>query len=258
MKVKKIGLIINPYAGLGGKVGLKGTDGIEILNKALSMGAIPLSNIRAKMALENLRNKHCIHFYTASGNMGEDICKELKIRYQVIYSPEISFTHTEDTKSTAQKLLDQQVDLILFAGGDGTAKDIQTIIKDRIPIVGIPCGVKMYSGVFAINLKQVNMMINTFIQSENINYKEAEILDIDETYLRAGYPATQLFGYAKTIATAIIQSAKGNKKSTNEDMLDAICYENAKFLFETDIINIIGPGSTMKKSPIMPMSMVHY
>lgn len=245
--IKKIGLIINPYAGLGGKVGLKGSDGIEIVKRALSLGAIPQAEIRTLKALENLKNKNIINFYTSSGNMGENICKKLNINYNIIYNPESPFTCTNDTRNIAQKLLDNQVDLILFSGGDGTARDIQYIIKDQIPILGIPCGVKMYSGVFAMNLNQIKILIDIFIQKNNIIYKESEILDIDEAYLRAGYPATKLFGYAKTFSNSVIQSAKGNKKTTDENMLDAICFDNSKYLFERGIINIVGPGSTMKK-----------
>ncbi|BCX74762.1 NAD(+)/NADH kinase [Acinetobacter bereziniae] len=247
MIVKKIGLIINPYAGLGGKVGLKGTDGLETVLEALSLGSVAMAETRTHLALSEIRSSSHVVIYTASANMGANLCQELKLNHHIIYQSSELETCANDSIKTAQKLLDLNVDLIIFAGGDGTARDIQTIITDRIPMIGIPCGVKMYSGVFALNPRHAGILINTFINNEKNDIKETEILDINENYLRADCPTTQLYGYAKTLLDRRIQSSKGSKKSQPTDHLDAICYDNSKLLFSSEVVNIVGPGSTMKK-----------
>jgi predicted polyphosphate/ATP-dependent NAD kinase len=147
--MKKIGFLINPIAGMGGAVGLKGTDGK--LAEATSRGAVPQAKNRAKITLEALKNNQNLMFLTPSGGMGEDALKETNLdRIQVISYPENDST-AQDTKIAAQRFCEEGVDLILFCGGDGTARDIFDIVGRNVPILGIPAGVKMYSGVFAVN-----------------------------------------------------------------------------------------------------------
>ena len=49
-----LGLIINPLAGIGGSVGLKGSDGAEIVKEAFSRGATCKSSERTRLALNVL------------------------------------------------------------------------------------------------------------------------------------------------------------------------------------------------------------
>ena len=59
-KIRRIGLIVNPIAGMGGSVGLKGTDG-DAFKKAIKMGAKPITPDRIRFFLSNLKNKGKIH-----------------------------------------------------------------------------------------------------------------------------------------------------------------------------------------------------
>ena len=142
--MKKIGFLINPIAGMGGAVGLKGTDGK--LDEATNRGAVPQAINRAKITLNALKNNKNLIFLTPSGEMGEDALKETHLEpVQVISYPENEST-ARDTKIAAQRFLEEGVDLILFCGGDGTARDIFDIVGRNVPILGIPAGVKMYPG----------------------------------------------------------------------------------------------------------------
>lgn len=76
----KIGFLINPVAGMGGSVGLKGTDGL--VEEALKLGATPIACERAKKCMEELEIDLVV--LTCSSEMGEDAV--IKQRYEVVYS----------------------------------------------------------------------------------------------------------------------------------------------------------------------------
>ena len=156
-----LGLIINPISGMGGSVGLKGTDGKEILQKAIELGAIPNALNRTRQVLRDLDSiKKKIKFYTCPGAMGEDVLKELDFNYELIVHPIFENIETEYQTSAehtriACELLKKtgNLRLLLFAGGDGTARDILSVVDKDIPCLGIPTGVKIYSSVFSLNPK---------------------------------------------------------------------------------------------------------
>ena len=52
----KIGFVVNPIAGMGGKVGLKGTDGV--LEKALKLGAKPIAVKKTEETLKDFIKIH--------------------------------------------------------------------------------------------------------------------------------------------------------------------------------------------------------
>ncbi|MFW9902337.1 MAG: ATP-NAD kinase family protein, partial [Candidatus Thorarchaeota archaeon] len=134
--MKKIGLIINPIAGMGGSVGLKGTDG-DIYKEAIKMGATPVTPIRANELLSNVKNKDNITLLVAPGKMGADIVKDLGIDYRII--GEIGKDTTkEDTKRIAKQLVRESIDLLIFCGGDGTARDIFDSIGLEKPVLALP------------------------------------------------------------------------------------------------------------------------
>ena len=146
--MRRIGFVVNPVAGMGGSVGLKGTDGNS--TEALNRGAVPHAGERAQAALKQIP-RNGITFLTCSGKMGEDILRAVGIAAFLVIAHPLQVTTADDTNCACRKFLDEGVDLILFCGGDGTARDVFDAVGSRVPILGIPAGVKMFSAVFAID-----------------------------------------------------------------------------------------------------------
>src|SRR5512136_2098082 len=179
--MKKIGFLINPIAGMGGAVGLKGTDGKQ--EEAASRGAIPQAKNRAKITLNFFKNTQNLIFLTPSGEMGETALKETSLSPVQVISHPGNDSSAQDTKIAAQRFLEEGVDLILFCGGDGTARDIFDVVGRNVPILGIPAGVKMYSAVFAIDPSAAaEIVMASGVQS----YRDSELMDVDEEAYRAG------------------------------------------------------------------------
>ena len=177
----RIGLIVNPVAGMGGAVGLKGTDGN--VEQALIRGAVPHALERARLTLSRLSGEKGLHFATGSGSMGADILQETGFKeFEILYSFSGN-SSALDTKAAARRFKEAGVDLILFCGGDGTARDIFEITSRDVPLLGIPGGVKMYSAVFAVDPVIAAELVVTFDQR---NLRDSKILDIDESAYRAG------------------------------------------------------------------------
>jgi len=238
--MKKIGFLINPVAGMGGAVGLKGTDGK--LGEATTRGAVPQAKNRAKITLNALKNNKNLIYLTPSGEMGENALKETALEpVQVISYPENNST-ARDTKIAAQRFLEEGVDLILFCGGDGTARDIFDVVGRNMPILGIPAGVKMYSGVFAVNPFIAAEIVTQFeIQS----LRDSEVMDVDEDAYRAGELKTRLYGIARVPSLAgKTQVSKQIYEDSNEERAKK---EVARFIHEImipDVLYILGAGTT--------------
>ncbi|MEA1904920.1 MAG: NAD(+)/NADH kinase, partial [Candidatus Hadarchaeota archaeon] len=193
----KLGLIVNPIAGMGGRVGLKGTDGLEVLAKAKELGARPVAPVRAVEALRALRDTVTeLELFTYPAEMGEDEAREAGFSPQVIGEIKSGETTAEDTKCAAKGLLAQDVDLILFASGDGTARDILDAIGTEVPILGIPTGVKMFSAVFSNTPGDAGKLAARFL-GEELPVQEAEVMDVDESAFRRDRLESELKGYAK-------------------------------------------------------------
>lgn len=247
----KVGLIINPIAGMGGKVGLKGTDGPEILQKARELGAIEEAPSKAKTALKILIPiKEKIQMYTYPSKMGEDIARELGFEPIVIASPK-SITSPIDTEEAAKAMLDNGIDLLIFAGGDGTARNIYNIVGDKIPVIGIPAGVKIHSGVYANHPRNAGELALKYIQNGDLNTKEAEVMDIDEDAFREGIVTAKLYGYMKIpYISELVQSQKSGGIANEEEVLEGIAEKVVEIMEkESDTYFVIGSGSTLR--PIM-------
>lgn len=244
MKLKKVGLIINPIAGMGGRVGLKGTDGLNILEKAIRLGAKPWAQQRAQEAIDNLVSlKGTIGVVTYPHEMGEDVVIKCGFSPKVVGSLSIPTT-ASDTKRAAQDMLDLDVDLLLFAGGDGTARDIYSVIKDSLVVLGIPAGVKIHSAVYACNPVRAGELAALYLEGKVRKVVEAEVMDIDENSFRKGVLSSKLYGYLRIpFEERYTQRLKAGSSITEQYNQEAIAAEVIENMADT-FVYIIGPGST--------------
>jgi predicted polyphosphate/ATP-dependent NAD kinase len=232
---------------MGGKVGLKGTDGPRILERAIELGATPVAPQRAVGALRALRTSttSSLELITYPREMGEESAKEAGFSPEVVGEVSDGRTSSDDTKRAAKILKARNVDLLVFVGGDGTARDICDVIDQRIPCLGIPAGVKVYSSVFSTSPRAGGDLAARYLEDE-IGLTDAEVLDIDESEFRVNRISTRLYGYLRVPSYPTnLQSAKTTSRLDEDERLaqDAI----AKFVEEelkNDWTYVIGPGST--------------
>ncbi len=243
---KKIGLIINPLAGIGGKAGLKGSDGADIVEKALKRGARPEAHLRARTALEMLTGvSDAVEMYAYEGAMGSDLLKDMGFDVNIVGHPEEEATHAQDTINAAALMKAGGVELILFAGGDGTARNIFEAVDATVPVIGIPAGVKIHSAVYAVNPMSAGSVARDFIQGEIQELKEAEVMDIDEVLFRDGVVDARLYGYMTVPESGHrLQATKSGAKSDDEQLGGMAGY--VMDLMEEDTLYIVGPGSTTR------------
>jgi predicted polyphosphate/ATP-dependent NAD kinase len=238
--MKSIGFLINPVAGMGGAVGLKGTDGNR--EEARRRGAQPQAQHRAQITLALLLRQAGLSFVTCSGAMGEVTLKETGVQnYQVIYHYN-GESSADDTRKAAQIFQKTGVDLILFCGGDGTARDIFDVVGRDVPILGIPAGVKMYSAVFAIDPATAAELV---IRYDLKSLRDSEVMDVDEAAYRAGELKTRLHGIART--PALVEKTQLSKHVFEEGDEERAKKEIARFIREImipDVLYILGAGTT--------------
>lgn len=245
--MKKLGLIINPIAGMGGKVGLKGTDGNHILNKAIRLGAIPEAPAKALKALEKLLPiKQQLLIVTCSGNMGQNQAENLGFSNSIVYNTQSHITNSNDTKVGVKKIIDENVDLLLFVGGDGTARDVYESVGNKQLVLGIPAGVKIHSPVYANTPEKAGELALLCITREDITVKEEEVVDIDEEAYRSNLVRTSLYGYLKVPSNKkIMQNKKAPTPLSEEAVQKAIALDIIDHM-EKDICYIVGPGTTTR------------
>jgi predicted polyphosphate/ATP-dependent NAD kinase len=237
----RIGLIVNPIAGMGGRVGLKGTDG-EAFKKAVELGAKPVSPLRAVEMLKNLYPiRKSFWLVTYAGEMGENEAREVGFEPEVL--GELGLETTSEDTVKAASLIGEVVDLLAFVGGDGTARDILRGLRKPVPVLGIPAGVKMYSSVFAVTPKAAAELIKKFIRT-GLPLTTAEVLDIDETEFRKGRISARIFGYLPTLQdfklTQMTKIPTGYDERSEQ-------LEIARYFVEkmnTETLYILGPGTT--------------
>jgi len=247
VSVKTVGFIVNPIAGMGGAVGLKGTDRKEILEKAIILGAKPIALARAESFLSELKLfKGRISFIVGAGKMGEDEARNCGFACTVLGKSK-NETSAEDTMEVASGIIDVGVDLLVFCGGDGTARDILNVVETNLPVLGVPTGVKMHSAVFAVGPRAAARIAMRFLWEE-LHLREAEVMDVDEEAFREGRVSAKLYGYVLTpYEPSLIQGVKMASPMTESEMRNQAAI--AIYIIENmkpDIIYIIGPGTTTR------------
>jgi predicted polyphosphate/ATP-dependent NAD kinase len=243
-----LGLIINPFAGIGGALALKGSDGADIREKALALGAEKKAMDKTRLALEHVLGlKDQLQIYVASAEMGEDLVKTMGFNYRVIYQSSQVQTEGSDSKATAKALLDEQVDLILFAGGDGTARDLCDVIDCHIPVLGVPAGCKIHSAVYAISPSAAGRVLQQVIQGEIVSVSDSEVMDIDEALFRQGKVNARQFG-EMCVPTELryIQAVKMGGKESDELVLADIAAHVIEVIDKyPEHVFVMGSGSTV-------------
>ena len=243
--MKRIGLIINPVAGLGGSVGLKGTDGM--IQEALDLGAVPRANEKAKRALKVLLSlKNNLIVYCCGKGMGADVLADLGFSHKTVYEPQNNDSSALDTQQGARQMLAADVDLIAFVGGDGSARDIFEAIGEAVPVVGIPAGVKIQSPVYAQSPEKAGELLYLYLTGKTIRFKENEVIDIDEEAYRNDVLSSKLYGYLNTpLEHRFMQSKKTPSPNSEKDEQVSIATSIAGEM-DTKTQYLVGPGSTTR------------
>ena len=246
-KAFRLGVVINPFAGIGGAMALKGSDGEAIRQQALAAGATKLANDKMARALTKLTAFSNLLVLTASGEMGEHCCAALGLEHQVIYTSQSAETTPEDTENAVRELVNKGVDLILFAGGDGTARNVCSIVADSVPVLGVPAGVKIHSGVYAVTPSAAGDVVAKMLTGELVSVRQAEVRDIDESAFRQGKVRAQHYGEMQVPdELTYVQSVKMGGREDESMVINEIAEYVSEIIADDDEhLYIMGSGSTV-------------
>jgi len=239
----RLGLIVNPLAGLGGSVALKGSDGVA--EQALAQGAVAKAGLRTQHAfsvLESLKDQ--IQVITCPADMGANAMAAIGWPCEVIDLPLATPSNAQNTQKAALMLKELEVDLLLFAGGDGTARDICSVLEDEIPVLGIPAGVKIHSGVYAVTPLAAGEVVKMLVAGDLVDLKSQDVKDIDEEAFRNNQVRARMYGEmlvpeAGNFVQAVKQGGMEQEDLVLEDMAAFLSSE-----MEDDVLYLVGSGKT--------------
>ena len=242
--MRTIGLIVNPVAGMGGSVGLKGTDG-DMHARALELGATPVSPARTREFLSHLGCRNEIRLLVAPGPMGADHAEAAGLSFDIVGTI-ADHPGPGDTRAIAREMLDAGAELIAFAGGDGTARDMADAVGERAPVVAIPSGVKIYSAVFAYSPRAAAELVDAFVDGADLT--EEEVLDIDEDAFREGRVDARHYGFL--LVPEVGRLLQGGKESSGISASTAEAkQEIAQAVIDTmqpQTLYLLGSGTTVR------------
>lgn len=241
---RSIGLLINPVAGVGGPAGLKGSDGADVQAAALARGARARSGERAQAALAVIAAAHPhVEIITAEGAMGADAVRAVGLSARVVYRAESPSTGA-DTAAATRALLDAGADLLLFVGGDGTARDVASVLHPEQPMLGVPAGVKMYSGCFAVSPSAAGALAARWLSDERLPLERREVLDVDEEQIRHGRVDPKLFALVQV--PYLVGRTQSRKSATPVSEAAAVtaAARGAVAAMDDTTAYLLGPGGT--------------
>ena len=252
----RIGVLVNPDAGLGGKLGFKGSDGRaeEARLSGAKDRAGPRINETMNYISKMIQSKKCLDFdlFICGGKMGFDWIQEIPFSNMKVIGDWQGKTSAEDTSLAVELLLDENVDLILYAGGDGTTRDIieklDLLDSSELPLIGVPSGVKMYSGCFAEDTQAAAEVLAAWINGE-LGFSTTEVLDMDEDSYRLGEWKIDMFGQATTPASPLwIQGSKHQIQAIGEDeVLESLSEHILELYLKDDYLIVWGAGGSLNK-----------
>jgi len=244
---KTVGFIVNPVAGMGGSVGLKGTDGVDVLKRARALGAEPLAPTRGLSFLKELEPyREYLSLVVGAGLMGEDLARQMGFTLRVVGERKENTTG-RDTIETARAIREEGADLLVFCGGDGTARDVLDAVGLSVPVLGVPTGVKMHSAVFAVGPSAAARVAAGFLW-DNLSLRESEVMDVDEEAFRDGRLSVRLYGYLLTpFEPRLIQNVKIASQTSEEELRNQVAI--ALWIIErmeSGTVYVLGPGTTLR------------
>ena len=251
----RLGLLVNPDAGLGGRLGLKGSDGQAEL--ARSMGAEDRSGPRMRAMLEHFSSIHRagfedISWVTSEGRMGTEWFPEAEIGSISTVHSSSRGTSAADTQDAVNSLLESEINLLVYAGGDGTTRDVVAALESaespETPVIGVPTGVKMHSGCFAASPKAAAEALSSWLIGDLL-LASTEVLDLDEDLYRQGKWVVRL--YAEAITPSSPRWMQGSKQrieaSGEEDTTEGLADHIRELLVSDNRMLIWGSGGTLRK-----------
>jgi predicted polyphosphate/ATP-dependent NAD kinase len=248
-----VGLIVNPIAGVGGRLGFKGSDGAYGL-RAIMEGAELVSPSRARRFVEALRRGAegrglKVKLVVPPGVMGFDSVSEaaggsVELALLPCVAPRVWPTTAHDTIRCARRMKDVGVELVVFVGGDGTARDIFTALDKEQPALGVPSGVKVYSAVFAVNPEAAANAVLDALEGR-ARLEERPVIDVDEDEFRKGRLVLRTYGYLLVpVSEGVIEAPKSPSRGEG---VEEIAEYFASELAEECTLYILGPGSTIAR-----------
>lgn len=243
----RLGLIINPLAGLGGPAALKGSDAEDTAHIAFERGVQSRTPERlATFFSQLLPQQERIQLLTASGQMGETLATAYGWTVQIVYQTPDQ-TSALDTCNAAKAMLQAGVDLLVFVGGDGTARDVFQAVGDKQAVLGLPAGVKMHSGVFAVTPMAAASVVQSLLRGRLVAVRLGEVRDIDESAFRDGKVRTAWYGdMLIPDDQLLVQCVKCSGLPDDDIQLDELCAWLDETL-QSDVLYVLGSGGTLHR-----------
>jgi len=246
-----VGILVNPDAGLGGRLGFKGSDGRA--EEARLAGAEDRAGPRMSQTLSRFAElgKKEVNFLTCDGRMGSTWLPLEFTNVETIAGAEPS--SAKDTQHAVRAMVEKEIDLLLYAGGDGTTRDIISTLQEldceELPIIGVPSGVKMHSGCFAASPKAAAEVLSAWLDGDLL-IANTEVMDLDEEAYLKGEWKVRLYAEAMTPSSPRwMQGAKQRMEAADEsDIIEGIADHVGEMMQEDETLAIVwGSGGTLRR-----------